>query len=161
MHCFVVGTHSVTGVVAGLPRIHRYNFQALWEMFPGCPGPEHPVLHCFCIILAWKAAISLLIFCNRLGHESMSTFKELMIALPCPLLCVFFLFCFVLFPGEHEAPEMPTGEVLVAKQHSLVCFDNLIMIQMPSTCKELFWCHIMISGQPAGRENEEGITVLK
>lgn len=31
----------------------------------------------------------------RLGHESMSTFKELMIALPCLLLCVLFvIYCF-------------------------------------------------------------------
>lgn len=56
---------------------------------------------------------------------------------------------------------MPIGEVFVPEQYSLVSFDNLIMIEMPSTCKELFWCHIMSSGQPAGRENEEGMTVLK
>lgn len=60
----------------------------------------------------------------------MSTFKELMIALLCPLLCPF---CYLLFLGEHEAAEMPMGEVFGPKQHSLVCFDNLIMIQMPST----------------------------
>lgn len=62
MHYFVVGTHGVTGVVARLPTMHRRHLQALWEMFPGCPGPKHPVCHCFCVTLAWKAAISLLIF---------------------------------------------------------------------------------------------------
>lgn len=62
MHYFVVGTHSVTGVVARLPRMHRCHLQVLWEMLPGCPSPQHPALHCFCVTLAWKAAISLLIF---------------------------------------------------------------------------------------------------
>lgn len=56
---------------------------------------------------------------------------------------------------------MPIGRVFVPKQHSLICFDNLVMIQMPPTCKALSWCHIMSSGQPAGRENEERMTVLK
>lgn len=55
---------------------------------------------------------------------------------------------------------MPMGEVFVPKQHSLAGFENLIVIQMPSSCKALFWCHAMSSGQPPGREDEEGVTVL-
>lgn len=33
-------------------------------------------------------------------------------------------------------------------------FDN------DTNAKALFWCHIMSSGQPAGRENEEGMTEI-
>lgn len=88
----------------------------------------------------------------------MSTCKELVIALPCPLLCCPspFFYCFQLSMRQQQAAEMPIGEVFVPKQQSLGCFDNLISI-----CKTLFWCHIMSPGHPAGMEEEKGMTVLK
>lgn len=85
----------------------------------------------------------------------MSTCKELVIALPRPLLRV------LLSMRQQQAAAMPTGKVFVPKKHSLGCFDNLIIIWMLSICKTLFWCHIMSPGHPAGREDEKGITVLK
>lgn len=62
---------------------------------------------------------------------------------------------------QQEAGKIPVGEVFVPKQHRFGCFDNLIIIQMLSVCKTLFWCHIMSPSHPAGTEAGKGMTVLK